>query len=993
MNRIRKACALLLSLCLTVMLIPGTVLAADIDDTKGDSADYSVYVATCQSSEDEESALHYVYSDGITAFDQTLFDSIAEALNEPYKGLIPSTPEEFDAAAGFEFFSQEQEKYQTMDVDWTDANAAADAVFPGEGTVEVTENTGAVAASDLAGVQFHACTATKIASIDQDITLYRDSKANVVEADSYTALAEAVQQAAADGTQTVIRITADFSLDGTITIQAGQNICLEDDGTLRRLTAAHSQTLFVVEADAVFTLAGSAENSLILDGDGRNAQKLSHGQAVDCHGRFVLDGAVIENVSSVGTSSGVVYISGQNAAFELKAGEIRNNVIDSSALSSQNATVHATAGAQVIISGGKITENQTSGVEKARTVTAGLLANSRGGDVHVEMTGGEISHNISTSSGDGGGGVWLCGNNWTYGYLSYRATMTLSGDGKIINNTADYGGGGIFVYGNAGLTMNGGLISQNTVTSGMGGGVATYDYFKDVQQMMGVGDDYINTWQNFVNTSFKMTGGEISNNTAQRGNAGGDGGCGGGVYVASNHVELLSGVISGNKSTRQGGGIYVGSTPYVLNMENTVIKENVASKLGGGLWFCPTGDVTSVVTNGSAIYDNTAQPAGDSAGDDLAIVPQGNTHFADLSVRMLGGGLVEWYHDGGITDDNGSNALGVPDFSTYGRYQAGVSEKVTEIQGQQNGIALKAIASDSVKALAESQATLWVTGNQSQRGGGIGSNGGVIIGVPDEEYTMTVRKDWGETPENKQVDVVVNLKIGDYTLDGVTLSADNNWTAVFEDLPKPASLTGGTEITVVEETPEGFTTSYSQAVIDDTAKTISITVTNTLIEVPTGSLTVSKTVEGSGGDQQRAWNFTVTLSDTTIQGTYGDLEFADGVAEFTLKHGESATAAGLPAGVQYTVAEAEANQEDYATTMTGETGEIAENKTAEAVFVNTKDQVSGEPPEEPEKPDSTTQIPQTGDDSQVGVWMILLAVACCGMAGTLVYSKKQKKSK
>lgn len=77
MNRIRKACALLLSLCLTVMLIPGTVLAADIDDTKGDSADYSVYVATCQSSEDEESALHYVYSDGITAFDQTLFDSIA----------------------------------------------------------------------------------------------------------------------------------------------------------------------------------------------------------------------------------------------------------------------------------------------------------------------------------------------------------------------------------------------------------------------------------------------------------------------------------------------------------------------------------------------------------------------------------------------------------------------------------------------------------------------------------------------------------------------------------------------------------------------------------------------------------------------------------------------------------------------------------------------------------------------------------------------------
>ena len=45
-----------------------------------------------------------------------------------------------------------------------------------------------------------------------------------------------------------------------------------------------------------------------------------------------------------------------------------------------------------------------------------------------------------------------------------------------------------------------------------------------------------------------------------------------------------------------------------------------------------------------------------------------------------------------------------------------------------------------------------------------------------------------------------------------------------------------------------------------------------------GNLTVSKTVGGDAGDKDKAFHFTVTLSDKTVNGTYGDMEFVDGVA-------------------------------------------------------------------------------------------------------------------
>ena len=777
------------------------------------------------------------------------------------------------------------------------------------------------------------------------IPLYSTAYAGEIEVSTYQGLTEAVSKAGTDD-ETVIMITDDFSLEGSITIESGKNIRLIDNGAEHTLTVAggYADAVFKVEEGAVLTLAGSSENSLIIDCKNKVVtQKLKEGTIVDCRGKFILDGAVIENADSSGINSGVIYISGPSAEFDMRSGEIRNNAIDVSAgTTSLNATVHATAGANVYISGGKITKNHTYGSEAFLHCTAGLLASSTNGDdVNIEMSGGEISYNISEAPGDGGGGVFLYGGDPEW---KHYARMTMSG-GTITGNTANYGGGGVFIYALASFKMTGGEITDNTVTNGMGGGVCAYDGLKDLTS----DDTQIKNLSKYYNLAeFGMEGGTISGNNAQVGSSGGDGGCGGGVYIATMNASLKEGTISDNIGERQGGGIYVGSTPYVLEMENAVIKNNTASILGGGLWFCPTGDVTSVVTNGSAIYDNTAEPRESSAGDDIVIVPQGDTHYADLSVRMLGGGQVSWYRDGHVT---GPGVLGNPDLTTYGRYEEGVSEQVTEIQGKQEGLAIKCIASEAAKDLAETQATLLVTGNSSQRGGGIGSNGGVVIGVPDKDYELEVSKDWGSTPEENKVELTVNLKIGDYVLDGIKLNAQNNWTASFYGLPDPGSLKNA-EITVVENTPDGFTASYGTPVIDDDSRLIKIVITNTATTDDSGSLKVIKEVRGSGGSSSRDFSVTLYL-ELNGQPYTNDIKYVkdedagtlsaggSGGYEFELRDMEEITFPELPADIEYEVIEDDANKGGYKTYYDNSVGIIPSGGAETVIVTNRKDDDSG----------------------------------------------------
>ena len=113
-------------------------------------------------------------------------------------------------------------------------------------------------------------------------------------------------------------------------------------------------------------------------------------------------------------------------------------------------------------------------------------------------------------------------------------------------------------------------------------------------------------------------------------------------------------------------------------------------------------------------------------------------------------------------------------------------------------------------------------------------------------------------------------------------------------------------------------------------------------ELETGDLSLTKEVSGEGADTEREFSFTVTLSDHSISGTYGGMVFDEGVAAVKAKHGQTVTAAGLPAGITYTIVEMEAYQDGYTTSSSGATGTIRKDETAKAVFVNHKESVAAD---------------------------------------------------
>lgn len=153
----------------------------------------------------------------------------------------------------------------------------------------------------------------------------------------------------------------------------------------------------------------------------------------------------------------------------------------------------------------------------------------------------------------------------------------------------------------------------------------------------------------------------------------------------------------------------------------------------------------------------------------------------------------------------------------------------------------------------------------------------------------------------------------------------------------------------------------------------------------TGDLTVSKTVSGNAGDRTRAFRFTTTMKDASINGQYGDLYFKKGVASFELKHGESVTAKDLPAGTAFTVSEKDSR--GYKVTVNkseGNTlsGTIAVGREAKAAFNNrrTKHRPGGDTPNDPPV--------RTGDASGIPGWTALMLLSLAAIIGLLKHGRR-----
>ncbi len=232
----------------------------------------------------------------------------------------------------------------------------------------------------------------------------------------------------------------------------------------------------------------------------------------------------------------------------------------------------------------------------------------------------------------------------------------------------------------------------------------------------------------------------------------------------------------------------------------------------------------------------------------------------------------------------------------------------------------------------------WLIEKSTESGVSEIDNGNAYFNVPSAKgYAADIS--FRKTDETGQP--LAGAKFGLYhgeTLLAVAVSGDDG-TVLFEAVPS------GHSYTILEESaPEGFLASTESYPVEVAYGNLIGTIgeENTVINVPAksyGGLTVSKTVSGAGANPEDEFTFTVTLDDTGITGTYGDLTFTDGVSVFVLKDGERVTASGLPAGTGYTVTESESK--GYAVTVNGEstdsvTGTVETDTLAEIAFDNYK---------------------------------------------------------
>ena len=614
-----------------------------------------------------------------------------------------------------------------------------------------------------------------------------DGVGDTVSNDSTKTLQDLVNEAP-DGKETVITLKKHVKLGSTLTIPAGKMI---------KITSDKPYTI-LAKKSGVSVLVNVAERaSLELSGKASLRGRYNKGAIISSRGAVVLsDEAVVCDGAANTVNTGVIDVSGDKASLTMTGGVIEQCELKDAYC----GAVHAKDGAHVVMKGGVIRKNHVSfsadGDGNYLSSTGIMLM----GDAHLEMSNGSIEDN----AGYQGGAVVMYSEA-----RNQRASFEMTGGQLVRNRGYKLGNrtpsGAVHVEGNAEFTLKGGKIEDNIAYSdGKGGGVCVVD--RGLQQG---GRDH---------TAFTMKGGSVSGNSAS---------AGGGIYTYSDDVMLSAGEIKDNTARNMGGGVYSEGNEYLvystLHIENALVVDNHAKKQGGGMWFCPTGDAKVYVQNGGLIARNSA----DEAGDDLVF-----TGFKDakykltLANRAPGGGKVSWYRDGGLFNPEGTYAetnTEIPRFSPDG----GNGEPLSFTDATPN-VALKSVMSEDVYNLGRGQTSLTISGNTAERGGGIGANGGVIIGK-SENVDIPVEKVWQNPKIPHPNKVKVNLKNGDTVIDSITLSESNDWKGVFSNLPQRDASGAVIDYTVAEDAVDG----YSSEVSGDAAHGFTVTNTSTAkVSVP-----------------------------------------------------------------------------------------------------------------------------------------------------------------
>ena len=165
------------------------------------------------------------------------------------------------------------------------------------------------------------------------------------------------------------------------------------------------------------------------------------------------------------------------------------------------------------------------------------------------------------------------------------------------------GGGGVYNYGSATLTVDGCYLTRNRATE-KGGGIYN-DWMAGVKDTLlganrgSLGGGIFNQWSlaitrsTFINNQGEAGGGGIYNDrdlalteSSLISNAAAAA-SGGGILLSanSNAVSIQRTTVASNTANTDGGGVYVGSTSQAIPITNTTVSGNFAGNDGGGIFF------------------------------------------------------------------------------------------------------------------------------------------------------------------------------------------------------------------------------------------------------------------------------------------------------------------------------------------------------------------------------------------------------------------------
>ena len=501
-------------------------------------------------------------------------------------------------------------------------------------------------------------------------------------------------------------------------------------------------------------------------------------------------------------------------------------------------------------------------------ISRGVIAANRGssgGGIFFQngtlnISGGAVTGNeVINGHTDNGGGIFFQNGtlNLSGGYVTnnYKACDCNDCQGDV-NNT--HGGGGIALANSSVMNMTGGYVTGNY--SGLAGG-GIYAGFHS------------------HNVKFTMSGGTIASNCAELGEGGGLRIAGGtdGVIQATNKVYITNNITNTNNDWG-GGGIFVQDKGN-LNITNALITDNTAGGYGGGVAACPTGETLITHTEGAAIYENSdsgvnMSDGGNGKNDDSTVAKVndtfrlnghqdyfcvrkgGNAPISLVTGQMLGGGAANWT---GSSD------------GTY------ITISKTGYATANYLFGLAADPDSEAVAAAKGAARVIITGNHSNiHGGGIMTNGGLILGRKEEIVTATpaldiigtkaLTKDGVEQHEGLNF----QFKLTDSEGNEVGTATANGTTGQFTISPNVQYTQKGTytyTLSEVNDNRPGITYDTKKYTIEVTIKEESVT----LLGVRFNSYNVSSVKlndkesggsSGSGGDSQTTGIFKVRFQNT-----------------------------------------------------------------------------------------------------------------------------------